>query len=193
MQFDCHHELQRGICSSTCNIRSKKCLASLVMTLKHKETDTHAPEPSARPHGLKPCETILFGGLIAGVLDGLDAVIFYGCRLVLHRPGSFKTLPPDCWGARSFHGGWYTAFWASHVISRSPSEPPRFFIRPVSHPSALAEALDFRADFGVLVYLFMHYVVIPLSALPKRTVPVTFLKSWTSCFRTPCLSVFLSL
>jgi hypothetical protein len=126
------------------------------------------------------------GGLIAGVLDGIDAVVFYGLSFGVTPTLLFQNIAAGLLGRRSFHGGWYTTllgvvchfsiaigaaavfYWASLVV-------PVLFRKPwICGPA-----------FGVLVYLFMHYVVVPLSAVPKRTVPVTLFEVWISCFRTP--------
>src|SRR5271166_6561332 len=130
--------------------------------------------PAARP---KAFYTVLLGGLIAGVLDGLDAVIFYGWSFGVPPALLFQNIAAGLLGRRSFHGGWATAllgvachftiaigaaavfYWASHVI-----------------PVLWRNPWIFGPTFGVLVYLFMHYIVVPLSAVPKRTVPITFLE-----------------
>ncbi len=126
---------------------------------------------TARPRAF---ETILLGGLSAGVLDGLDAVVFYDLAFGVTPTLLFQHIASGLLGPRSFHGGWYTtllggachfsiAIGAAAVFYGASLVIPVLFRRPwICGPA-----------FGILVYLFMHYIVVPLSAVTRRTVPVT--------------------
>jgi uncharacterized membrane protein YagU involved in acid resistance len=129
---------------------------------------------SARP---KAFETILIGGLIAGVLDGLDAVLFYRWSFQVPPDWLFQNIASGLVGRQSFHLGWYTvvlgvachftiALGAAAVFYAASLRLKFLFEKPfLSGPA-----------FGICVYLFMHYIVRPLSRVPPRTVPVTHLE-----------------
>jgi hypothetical protein len=126
----------------------------------------------ARPNAF---DTILLGGLIAGVLDGFDAVVFYGLSFGVTPTLLFQNIAGGLLGRRTFHGGWYTVLLgvACH-FTIAIGAAAVFYGASRVIPMLWRKPWIFGPIFGVLVYLFMHYVVIPLSALPKRTVPVTF-------------------
>jgi uncharacterized membrane protein YagU involved in acid resistance len=125
---------------------------------------------SGRPKAL---ETILFGGLIAGALDGLDAVIYYGWASGVTPTRLFQHIASGLLGARAFSGGWATtligvachftiAIGAAAVFYAASLLIPFLAQRPwISGPA-----------FGISVYVVMHYVVVPLSAVRAGTVPM---------------------
>jgi uncharacterized membrane protein YagU involved in acid resistance len=126
----------------------------------------------ARP---KAFDTILLGGLIAGVLDGLDAVIFYGWSFGLRPRRLFQGIAGGLVGPRTFHGGWYTTVLgvACH-FSIAVGAAAVFYWASRVMPVLWQKPWIFGPTFGVLVYLVMHYIVVPLSGVPKRKIPVTF-------------------
>ena len=84
------------------------------------------PSKSRRP---KAFETILLGGLIAGVLDGLDAAIYYDLVSGVAPGRIFQHIASGLLGAKSFNGGLYTIVLGVLLrISRLPSEQQRFFM-----------------------------------------------------------------
>jgi uncharacterized membrane protein YagU involved in acid resistance len=133
-------------------------------------TSTAVPE-AARPRAL---HTILLGGSIAGLLDGLDAVVFYGLTFAVPPARLFQNIAGGLLGVRTFRGGWHTivlgvalhlsiAFGAAAFYYAVSLIIPALFRRPwICGPA-----------FGIGLYLFMHYIVVPMSAVPKRTVPIT--------------------
>ncbi len=119
-------------------------------------------------------DTILVGGSIAGLLDGLDAVVYYRLAFAVPPALLFQNIASGLLGIRSFHQGWFTvvlgvalqfliAIGAAAVYYATSLVIPALFRKPwICGPT-----------FGLGLYLFMHYVVVPLSAVPKRTVPVS--------------------
>ncbi|MGB7586394.1 MAG: hypothetical protein WBM11_16240 [Terriglobales bacterium] len=119
-------------------------------------------------------QTIIVGGSIAGLLDGLDAAVFYRLAFAVPPALLFQNIASGLLGRRSFHEGWYTvvlgiglqffiAIGAAAVFYVASRVFPVLFRRPwICGPA-----------FGLGLYFFMHYVVVPLSAVPKRTVPVS--------------------
>lgn len=126
---------------------------------------------AARP---KAFDTILLGGMIAGVLDGLDAVLFYGLSFGVAPALLFQNIAGGLLGRRTFQGGWHTVVLgvACH-FSIAIGAAAVFYGASLVIPALWQKPWIFGPTFGVLVYLFMHYIVVPLSAVPKRTVPVT--------------------
>jgi uncharacterized membrane protein YagU involved in acid resistance len=122
----------------------------------------------------KAFDTILFGGLIAGVLDGLDAVIYYGLSFGVTPTLLFQNIAAGLLGRKSFQGGAATTLLgvACHFTIAIGSAAV-FYWAGLVVPALWHRPWIYGPTFGVLVYLFMHYVVLPLSAVPKRTVPVT--------------------
>lgn len=122
------------------------------------------------PSGRKPlgaARAILLGTLAVGVLDGLDAVIFFGLRGV---PAirCFQAIASGLLGRAAFSGGVPTLllglllhfFIACGIVSTYYVASGRLAVltrRPI--PCGLL--------YGVFVYFFMNQVVIPLSAMTR--------------------------
>jgi len=122
-------------------------------------------------------DTILVGGSIAGVLDGLDAVLFYGWSFGVPPALLFQNIASGLIGPQSFHGGWPTVVLglACH-FSIALGAAAVFYAASLGLPALFRKPFVFGPAFGIVAYLVMHYVVVPLSAIPKRTVPVTKLE-----------------
>ncbi len=117
---------------------------------------------------LSPGRALLFGALAVAALDGIFAIVFWALRGATP-DRVFQGVAAGLLGREAFAGGLATAalgvgihlFNASvivavyHLASRRLTSLAR---RPV--PWGLL--------YGVLVYLVMTYVVIPLSASPSR-------------------------
>src|SRR5262249_61809773 len=110
---------------------------------------------------------MLEGGLVAGILDGLDAVIYFGLASGAKPAGIFRYIAGGLLGLETArHGGWATAvlglclhfviaFGAAATYSLAG-----FFLS-----SLLRRPFLWGPLFGIAVYLFMDFVVIPLSML----------------------------
>jgi len=108
---------------------------------------------------------ILSGGLVVGILDGLDAVIFFGLRGV--RPiRIFQAIASGLLGRAAFTGGIRTAllgvlchfFIATGIVAVYYAASRKV---DVMRRQPIASGMA----FGVIAYLVMNYVVIPLSAV----------------------------
>lgn len=112
---------------------------------------------------------IIFGGLVAGFLDGSDAVIFYGITRGVTFQRLFQFIASGLLGPRSFQGGWATV--GLGVILHFTVATGA---AAVYNLAALKIAVMVRRPwlcgpaFGLMVYAFMYRVVMPLSALPRR-------------------------
>ena len=125
----------------------------------------------------KAFDTILFGGSIAGLLDGLDAVVFYNWAFGVPPALLFQHIASGLLGRASFQGGWRTVVLgiACH-FSIALGAAAVFYAASLSLPALFQRPYLFGPAFGIAVYIVMHYVVVPLSAITKRTVPVTKLE-----------------
>ena len=108
---------------------------------------------------------ILWGGLIAGVLDAVDGVVAYGFQ-GLNPIQVLQYIASGLLGASSFHGGIGTAalgtvfhFFIAFVAAAVYVSASRLI------PALYASPRLFGPLFGVAVYFFMNYGVLPFSAV----------------------------
>jgi uncharacterized membrane protein YagU involved in acid resistance len=120
----------------------------------------------------RPLLAIGMGGLIVGVLDLTYAIIVYS----LHRPILVpQTIASGVLGAKAYQGGMASAalgtvlhffiatIWAS--VYYLASRKLKFLV----HRAVLS-----GVGYGVVVYLLMHFVVVPLSAVPPGSTPLIY-------------------
>src|SRR5262245_26065416 len=111
--------------------------------------------------------TIAIGTLVVGTLDISDAIIFFGLRN--HAPPSriFHTIAGGLMGREASQaGGLPTAFLGAflhYLIAFSIVTVFNLASRQL--PFLTRRPWVYGAIYGVLVYLFMNVVVLPLSAL----------------------------
>jgi len=123
------------------------------------------PLPRNAVTGRNVINAILWGGLIAGVLDATDGVVAYGFQ-GLNPIQVLQYIASGVLGPSSFQGGLATAALGTLL---------HFFIAFVAAAvyvlaSRLVPALNTRPRlfgplFGVAVFFFMSYGVLPLSAV----------------------------
>jgi hypothetical protein len=110
---------------------------------------------------------IVWGGLVAGVLDITDAFVAYGV-LGVSPVRIMQSIASGLLGPSAYAGGAPTAalglflhfviaFGAATAYSLASLKLKALLLRPVRYGLA----------FGVGVYLFMNYLVLPLSAFKK--------------------------
>jgi uncharacterized membrane protein YagU involved in acid resistance len=112
-------------------------------------------------------DTILYGGLAVGVLDALDAIIFYGIRNGTTPTRIFQHIASGVLGRAAFDGGYVTAllgfflhFMIAFIIAAI------YFRASISLPMLVRRAVVWGVIYGVAVYFVMNYVVLPFSAAP---------------------------
>lgn len=120
----------------------------------------------------KAIRSIALGGLIAGVLDITDALVFFGMHGV---PASrlLQSIASGLLGASSFRGGWRTAMLglALHFLIAFAAAAI-YYIASQSLRILRVHPIVSGLVYGGAVYLFMNYVVIPLSAgAPSKRPP----------------------
>lgn len=127
-----------------------------------------------RPRAL---ETILLGGLLAGVLDGLDAVVFFGWTVGVSPGRIFQHIASGLLGASSFHYGWYTILLGVLLhFTIALGAATVYYGASIIWPFLLRKPFLCGPVFGLGVYTFMYYVVVPLSLVAKRTRPMSNLE-----------------
>ncbi len=111
-------------------------------------------------------ETILYGGLAAGVLDALDASIFNGVQGV-SAVRVWQFVASGLLGRAAFGGGLKTAalglalhFLIAFILAGI------YYGASLYLPTLLRRAVLWGLVYGVAVYFVMSYVVTPLSAAP---------------------------
>lgn len=122
-----------------------------------------APQPRALP-------TIFGGGLLAGLLDGADAVIYYGLMFGVSPARIFHHIASGLIGIRaSAQLGWLgVALGVLLHFSIAVGGAAVFYLVALKLPLLIRRPLLSGAIFGLGLYVFMYHAVIPLSALPKN-------------------------
>lgn len=121
---------------------------------------------------LTPVQAILAGALVVGVLDLLDALLFFGARgvpptAILH------SIASGLLGRAAFRGGATTA--ALGVLLHfliALGIVAVYFAASRAVPRLRRHPLLYGPLYGLLVYAVMNVIVVPLSAAPDGP------KSW---------------
>ncbi len=115
-----------------------------------------------RPRAL---DTILYGGLVVGILDGLFALIFYGLILGAQPLRIFQSVASGLLGKASFEGGVQTfllGILLHFVVATCIAAV--YYVASLKLPVLIDHAVVGGLIYGMIAYLVMNYVVIPLSA-----------------------------
>lgn len=110
-------------------------------------------------------QALLWGGVIVGLLDGLDAIIFFGLRGATP-DRIFQAIASGVLGRGAFTGGATTValglalhfFIACAIVTV-------YYLASRRLPSLAARPVLCGALYGVIAYLMMSRVVVPLSAV----------------------------
>jgi hypothetical protein len=115
-----------------------------------------------------PAHPILTGGLIAGVLDITAAIVIYAFRGVAP-VRILQSVASGLLGPAAFTGGAKTAALglALHFFIATAAAAVYFLASRVM-PRLVRQARLFGALYGVAVWAFMSFVVLPLSAVRKQ-------------------------
>jgi hypothetical protein len=123
--------------------------------------------------------TIAGGGLLAGFLDGADAIIYYHLAFGIPVQSIFHYIASGLIGVQaSIHAG--LAGVALGVIlhfSIAIGAATIYYFAALKLPILVRRPILSGAIFGLGLYVFMYHVVIPLSAVPRNP-HATF--SWTT-------------
>ena len=125
---------------------------------------------------MSTARALLYGGLTVGILDGLDAVVFFGLRGA--QPiRIFQSIASGLLGRQAFAGGLPTAalglvlhFFIAFTIVAV------FLFASKRIPALVRAPIVSGILYGVAVYFVMQYIVVPLSAAtPGRFVWPVFM------------------
>jgi uncharacterized membrane protein YagU involved in acid resistance len=120
-------------------------------------------EVNGRPSALL---TILGGGLIAGTLDALDAVVYYKFANDVAPYRIFQHIAGGILGPGTFNGGMKTAIlglFLHYLIAIGAAAV--FYLACLRWRALYEKPWIFGPLFGVCVFLVMHFIVVPLSAI----------------------------
>jgi hypothetical protein len=119
-----------------------------------------------RPRAL---DTILLGGLVVGVLDGLFAFVFYGLILGVKPLRIFQSVASGLLGRASYEGGTRTfllGLLLHFVVATCIAAV--YYLVSLKLPVLINHAVVSGLIYGLIAYLGMNYVVIPLSRIGYR-------------------------
>jgi hypothetical protein len=120
--------------------------------------------PAAKP---KAFETIVYGGLLVGVLDFLDASLFFPLYFGIPFTRVWHGVSAGFLGGEAARaGGWNTALLGillHFVVAFGVATVYYFASRNISF--LISRPVISGLIYGVLVHFAMQYIVIPLSAI----------------------------
>lgn len=131
--------------------------------------DTQGGALLAKPH---PLPAIFVGGVIAGVLDLAYAIIVYSPHNPIVVP---QTIASGVLGAKSYVGGARAA--ALGVMLHfliAIGAATVYYLASRRFTIMVSRAVIVGLIYGALVYLFMHLVVLPLSAVVHGQMPLVY-------------------
>ena len=121
----------------------------------------------ASTRGRRALPAILIGGLTAGVLDMTYACIFSFVRRGTKPPRVFQSVASGLLGKAAFDGGAGTAalgLLCHFTIATTAAAV--YYLASRRLKFMVSRAVPCGILFGLCVYFFMYYVVLPLSAVP---------------------------
>jgi hypothetical protein len=131
------------------------------------------PNFAARlPANPQPFRAIAVGGVIVGVLDLIYAILVYSPRQPLLIP---QTIASGILGMKSFSGGAYTVLLGVVLhFTIAVGAAVVYYLASRKLPFLVEQAVLSGLGFGALVYLFMHLIVLPISAVHHRHMPLLY-------------------
>lgn len=118
---------------------------------------------------MTPRKAVLYGALTVGTLDILDAFIFFGLRSGVSPARILQGIAGGLLGRAAFQGGAGTValglllhfFIALGVVLA-------FFLASRRFPELVRKPFVYGPLYGIVVYLVMSQIVLPLSAVAPR-------------------------
>jgi uncharacterized membrane protein YagU involved in acid resistance len=117
---------------------------------------------------------IFWAGLIAGTLDLTAACVVSWLRARVTPVRVFQSVASGLLGSASFTGGAKSAVLgaALHFIIAAIAAAV-YYLASRKLKFLIDQTILAGVIYGVAVYLFMNFVVLPLSAVPRRPVPLS--------------------
>ena len=119
-------------------------------------------------------QTIFVAGFIAGVLDLTAACVYSWLRAGVSPVRVFHSVASGLLGATAFTGGAMTA--ALGIVLHffiATSWATVYYLASRKLSFLVNQPIPAGLIYGVVVYLFMNFVVLPLSAVARRPVPIS--------------------
>jgi hypothetical protein len=118
-------------------------------------------------------ETILYGGLVVGILDLLFAFIFYGLILGAPPLRIFQSVAAGLVGRTAAYEGGVKTFVLGILLHFVVAAciAAVFYSATRIFPALLRYAVVSGLIYGMIAYLGMNYVVVPLSAIRRSPGP----------------------
>jgi hypothetical protein len=119
-----------------------------------------------------PARAVLYGTLVVGTLDALDAIVFFGLRSGTTPVRIFQSIASGWLGRAAYTGGLPAAALgvATHFVVAFGIVATYFVcsrrVRLLTH-----HPIPCGIVYGLLVYLVMNRVIIPLSAIGTAAWP----------------------
>jgi len=103
------------------------------------------------------------------LLDGLDAVVYIGMMQGIPVVRVFQFIASGLIGVRAFHGGAAAAVLGAALhFTIAIGAAAVFYLLSLKLPVLVRRQLLCGQIYGLGVFVFMHYVVVPLSAAPRQ-------------------------
>jgi hypothetical protein len=137
------------------------------------ENILEGPREAASLDRPRPLGTIVFGGLVVALLDGLFAFTFYGLILGVNPLRIFQTVAGGLIGTASSYSGGVKTFvlgLALHFVVASCIATV-YYLASLQLPVLIRYPVPSGLIYGMIAYLGMKFVVTPLSAIGRRPVP----------------------
>jgi hypothetical protein len=117
-----------------------------------------------------PLKGMLWGGLLAGLLDGVDAVVYFGIAAGAKPAGIFRYIAGGLIGLQAARsGGWdIVALGVLLHFLIAMGAAATFCAASIWIPALVRRPLVWGPIFGIAVYVFMDFIVVPLSLLPQQ-------------------------
>ena len=118
-------------------------------------------------------DTAVVGGLTAGILDGLDAVVFFGLAAGAAPGRIFQGIAYGLLGKASFQGGTPTVLLGVFLqLFNGVMAGAVYYTGARLFPAVLRRPFVWGPLYGIGVFAFMYRVVIPLSRIGNHTRPM---------------------
>ena len=119
-------------------------------------------------------DTILYGGLVVGILDMLFAFTFYGLILGAQPLRIFQSVAAGLLGRTAAYEGGIRSFLLGillHFIVATCIATVYYLASRVL-PMLISHPIVSGLMYGMIAYLGMNYLIIPLSAIGRRSAPL---------------------
>lgn len=136
-------------------------------------TFTHSDVGASVTGRPRPLETILLGGLVVGILDMLFAFVFYWLILGAPRLRIFQNVAAGLLGRDVAFAGGERTFWLGLLLHFVVATciTTVYYLMSLGLPFLIRHAVPSGLIYGLIAYLVMNYIVVPLSAIGPSTRP----------------------